>query len=111
MFRRASIPLPLSGYGLELLEAQAERCGLPLAAFMERAAERYAAEPDRERPSRRVPRFLKQGGAPTDQPSVDVELGPELWSALTQEAEAQGVRLEQIVAHAAMLLAAELDSY
>jgi hypothetical protein len=51
--------------------------------LLERAAERYVAAPDRE-------------------------LGPELWDALGQEAEAEGLALELSVAHAAMLLAAEL---
>ena len=62
MFRQARIPLPLEGFGVELLEEQAERCGLSLASFMERAAQRYVAEPDRAAPSRRVPAFLKDGG-------------------------------------------------
>jgi hypothetical protein len=109
MFRDARIPLPLEGFGVELLEAQAERCGLSLASFMERAAQRYLAEPDRAAPSRRVPAFLKDGGGPAAQKTVEVELGPELWDALELEAEAQGVGLELIVAHAAMLLAADLS--
>ena len=109
MFRRAAIPLPLAGFGHELLEAQAERCGLPVAAFMERAAERYLANPDRAAPSRRVPRFLKDSSQRAGEHSVEVELGPELWSALEQEAHAQCVSPELIVAHAAMLLAAEAD--
>ena len=110
MVCRATIPLPLAGFGLELLQVQAERCGLSVATFMERAAERYAAEPDRERPSRRVPQFVKASGPRVAQSSVDVEFSPELWSALERDAEAQGVPIELIVPHAAMLLAAELDS-
>lgn len=110
MFRRACIPLPLAGFGLELLEAQAERRGISVATFMVRAAERYAAEPDQDRPSRQVPRFLRGRAPRVGERSVDVELDPELWSGLEQEAEAQGVPLELIVAHAAIWLAAELDS-
>jgi hypothetical protein len=110
MFRRACIPLPLVGFGLELLEAKAERCGVPLATFIERAAEGYVAGSDHAAPSRRVPRFLKESGPRVGQQRVEVQLGPELWSALEREAEAQGVSLELIVAHAAMLLAAEPDS-
>ena len=110
MFRRASIPLPLAGFGLELLEVQAERCGMSLAAFMIRAAERYVAEPDHAAPSRRVPAFLKQRETPAGEQAVDIALDPELWSALEREAEAQGVALELVVSHAAMLLAAELDA-
>jgi hypothetical protein len=109
MLRRASIPLPLAGFGLELLQSQAERCGVCVATFVERAAARYVAEPDSGSPSRRVPDFLKGDGPALGDARVDVELGPEVWSMLEQEADAQGVPLELIVIHAAMLLAAKLD--
>jgi hypothetical protein len=109
VFRRASIPLPLAGFGLELLEAQAERCGLSIATFMERAAGRYVTDPDRYRSSWKVPRFLTESPERAGDRSVDVELDPELWSALEREASAQGVPIELIVAHAAIVLAAELD--
>jgi hypothetical protein len=109
MFRRACIPLPLEGFALELLEAQAERSGMSVASFMEWAAQRYVDEPDRATPSRRVPAFLKDGGRPAGEKTVEVELGPELWDALEREAQAQGASLELVVAHAAMLLAADLS--
>jgi hypothetical protein len=109
MLRRASIPLPLAGFGLELLQSQAERCGVCVATFVERAAARYAAEADRESPSRRVPDFLKGDGPALGDTSVDVELGPEVWSMLEQEADAQAVPIELVVIHAAMLLAAKLE--
>jgi hypothetical protein len=108
VLRRATVPVPLAGFGLELIEAQAERCGRSVAAFMERAAERYTAEPHPDRPSHVVPRFLKESGPRVGQNRVDVELSPELWSALERDAEAQGVPIELIVRHAAMWLAAEL---
>jgi hypothetical protein len=106
MFRRASIPLPLANFGLELLEAKAEGCGLSVATFMEQAAARYVAEPDREAPSRRVPDFLQGHTAWLREHTVEVELSPDLWSALEREADAQGVSVELIVAHVAMLAAA-----
>jgi hypothetical protein len=109
VFRRASIPLPLAGFGLELLDAQAERCGLSVAAFMERAAGRYVSDPERYRPSWNVPRFLTESAQRAGSRTVDVELDPELWDSLEREASSQGVPVELIVAHAAMLLAADLD--
>ncbi len=110
MSRRTRIPLHLTGFGLELLEARAERSGVSLARFVERGAERYLAESDRDVPSRPVPRFLRESGRPVSRQSVEVELDPELVIALEQEADAEGVALDLIVAHAAMLLAAELDT-
>ena len=107
MYRRASIPLPIAGFGLELLEAEARRAGVPLADFVERAAARYATG-DRTRPSQRVPRFLRQVERRVGSSTVDVELSPDLWRALEELAEEQGTTVELTVSHAAMLYAAEL---
>jgi len=110
MFRRASIPLPLAGFGLELLETQARRSGQPLAEFVEAAAARYASAPDTSRPSRRVPRFLRQAERRVGDATVDVELSPDLWRALEGLAEEQGTTVELTVLHAAMLFAAEASA-
>ena len=110
MLRRASIPLPLAGFGLELLETQSERCGVPLDSFIARAAERYIADGNNDLPSRRIPQFVKQSPTPVGRTTTDVELAPDLWSALEREAEAQGVPLELLVMHAALWLAATLES-
>jgi hypothetical protein len=110
MFRRASIPLPLAGFGLELLEAEARRAELPLAHFVEEAAARYAAAPDLSRPSRRVPRFIREPGRGVGSSTVDVELGPDVWRALEELAGEQRTTVELIVLHAAMVHAAETSS-
>ena len=109
MLRRASIPLPLAGFGLELLRAQTERSGLSTAEFVAHAAERYLAERDPELPSSRVPSFLKGAEPRVAEETVDVELPPGLLSALEREAQIQGVPLELLVTHAAIWLAARLD--
>jgi hypothetical protein len=107
MFRRASIPLPLAGFGLELLETEARRADMPLAHFVEEAAAYYAAAPNRSRPSRRVPRFVRESGRGVEGSTVDVELSPDVWRSLERLAEEQGTTVELIVLHAAMLYAAE----
>ena len=110
MFRRASIPLPLAGFGLELLEAEARRAELPLAQFVEEAAANYAAAPDLRRPSRRVPRFIRESERRVGSSTVDVELSPDVWRALERLAEEQETSVELIVLHAAMVHAAETAS-
>jgi hypothetical protein len=110
MFRRASIPLPLAGFGLELLETQARCSGQPLTEFVEEAAARYAAAPDLSRPSRRVPRFLRQAERRVGDSTVDVELSPDLWRALEARAEEQGTTVELVVLQAAMVFAAEASA-
>jgi hypothetical protein len=110
MFRRASIPLPLAGFGLDLLEAEARRADMPLAHFVEKAAAHYAAAPDTGRPSRRVPRFVRESERSVGDSTVDVELSPDVWRALEGLAGEQGTSVELIVLHAAMLYAAESAS-
>ena len=107
MFRRASIPLPLAGFGLDLLEAEARRAEMPLAQFVEEAAAYYATAPDTSRPSRRLPRFVRESERRVGSSTVDVELSPDVWRALEGLAEEQGTSVELIVLHAAMLHAAE----
>ena len=107
MFRRASIPLPLAGFGLDLLEAEARRAEMPLAHFVEEAAAYYAAAPDTSRPSRRVPRFVRESERRVGSSTVDVELSPDVWRALERLAEEQGTSVELMVLHAAMIHAAE----
>ena len=107
MFRRASIPLPLAGFGLDLLEVEARRAEMPLAHFVEQAAAYYAAAPDTRRPSRRVPRFVRESERRVGLSTVDVELSPDVWRALEKLAEEQGTSVELMVLHAAMLYAAE----
>ncbi len=57
----------------------------------------------------RYPEFLRGGGL---RGKVDVELSVEnsLWRSLKNEAESQGVSVEQLVDHAALYYAAELDA-
>jgi hypothetical protein len=107
MFRRASIPLPLAGFGLDLLEAEARRAEVPLAHFVEQAAAYYAAAPDTGRPSRRVPRFVRESERRVGLSTVDVELSPDVWRALEDLAEEQDISVELMVLHAAMVYAAE----
>jgi hypothetical protein len=107
MFRLVNIPLPLAGFGLELLELEAGRCGLSLAAFIERAAGWWVTEADPGRLSHQVPDFLKYGGERVGTKTVDVELSPAVWFALERSAEEQDAQLELIVLHAAICYAVQ----
>src|SRR5215208_4976943 len=100
MYRRASIPLPLARFGLDLLEAEARRAEVPLAHFVEQAAAYYAAAPDTGRPSRRVPRFVRESERRVGLSTVDVELSPDVWRALEDLAEEQDISVELMVLHA-----------
>ena len=107
MFRLASVPLPLAGFGLQLLEVEAGRSGVSVAAFMERSAGWWLTEADPTRPYHRVPDFLKEGGKRVGTKTVAVELSPDLWFALERSAEEQDTPLELVVLQAAMCYAAQ----
>lgn len=109
MGRRAKIPLPLAGFGLELLSEQAERCELGLEAFVAQAAKRYVSRADPRRPSQRVPRFVKGSEPRAGETQIEIELEPDVLSALERHAGEQGVKLELLVMHAALWHAATLD--
>jgi hypothetical protein len=108
VFRLANVPLPLAGFGLELLEVEAGRSGLTLGAYMERAAGWWVTEADPTRPSHRVPDFMKPGGKRVGTKTVEVELSPEVWSELERAAEEQEATVELLVLHAGMCYAADV---
>ena len=80
---------------MQLLEVEAGRSGVSVAAFMERSAGWWLTEADPTRPSHPVPHFLA------------VELSPDLWFALERSAEEQDTPLELVVLQAAMCYAAQ----
>jgi hypothetical protein len=107
MLRFASIPLPVAGFGLELLEVAASRSDLHLAAFIERAAGWWVTEADPSRLSHRIPDFVKNGGERVGTRTIQVELTPDVWGALERSAEEQHVSVELLVLHAGMCYAAQ----
>jgi hypothetical protein len=72
---------------------------------VERAGGWWVAEADPVRLSHRIPDFLKGGGERVGTKTVDVELSPEVWSALERSAEEQDAPLELVVLHAALCYA------
>jgi hypothetical protein len=100
--------LALGGFGSEAIEEHARRYRLSVEAVLGRAAEHYLAEGGSERTSRRLPRFRREPAAAAA--PVEIDLEPEVWHALQEEAERQGVPVERVLEHAALLLVADLDA-
>jgi hypothetical protein len=105
---RRSMVLALGGFGSEAIEEHARRYTLSIETVVGRAAEHYVAEGGSQRMSRRLPRFQREPAAAAA--PVEIDLEPEVWQALQEEAERQGVPVERILEHAALLLVADLDS-
>jgi hypothetical protein len=98
----------LGPLGREAVEAQAERAGLPLPRFVGRAAERQLRRERSATLTRDPPDLAKEpytGGVL----EVEVTLEAEAWGGLEQAAARQQVGLEQLLVHACLTLAAELD--
>jgi hypothetical protein len=102
------ITLRLNKFGWESLESEARRDGETLDDLLSRAA----AYLDGELPTRRAavlaPRF-KPGGRRMPR-EIRFEVSRDCWQRLESEAGRQGVSLERLLEHAAMLYLADIDS-
>lgn len=88
-------------------ECDSEASGL--GAPLERAIRYYLTDKDSGRPGWAYPRFrLNRGGGDGVQVRISIDDAP--WDALEREAERQGVSAEQLVEHAALYFAADLDN-
>jgi hypothetical protein len=106
---RRRIQVALQAFGREAVEGQAERYGLSLAEFVELAAGHHISLQGSRRLVRDVPPFMR---GDSDGATVELELSLErdAWRALDAQAARQGVPIGRLLGHAALALAAELDS-
>jgi hypothetical protein len=82
---------------------------LPAPVALEGALRCYLGDRGSERPAWAYPAFLRGSETKKDAP-VELELDRELWSEFEEEADRQGVSVEQLAEHAAFYFAAELDA-
>jgi hypothetical protein len=103
---KRQVAVVLSRLALEGLTAGGDE---PAAAALDGALRCYLGDRDSERPAWPYPDFLRgsetEGGA-----TVELELDAGLWREFEQEAERQGVSVQQLAEHAAFYFAAELDA-
>jgi hypothetical protein len=82
---------------------------VPAAAALDGALRCYLGDRDSERPAWPYPEFLR-GSETEGDASIELDIDAELWREFEQEAERQGVSVEQLAEHAAFYFAAELDA-
>jgi hypothetical protein len=82
---------------------------VPVAAALDGALRCYLGDRDSERPAWPYPDFLR-GSETEGDAAIELELDAGLWREFEQEAERQGVSVEQLAEHAAFYFAAELDA-
>ena len=109
---KLEIPLTFSEFGWRALEERARSEGFELERLLALACSHYAAELAGGRAAALVPRL---GQPPVERETrgtrtLALKLGAECLRRLEQEAERQGVALERLCEHAALLYLADLDA-
>jgi hypothetical protein len=106
---KRSLTLKLSQVAFEALVGRGETGDERVAARLEAAVRFYLSDREEDRPAWPYPAFLR--GSET-QRDVELELSvdDDLWRSFAQEADEQGVSVQQLSEHAAFYLAAEMDA-
>lgn len=91
------------------VEGLASGTQMPAPAAMEGALRCYLGDRGSGRPAWPYPAFLR-GSETKEEAAVELDLDRELWSQFEEEADHQGVSVEQLAEHAAFYFAAELDA-
>jgi len=79
------------------------------SARMKSALRCYLGDRGTDRPAWPYPGFLRGSESQKEVP-VELEVEEELWGVFVEEAEKQGVSVEQLAEHAAFYLAAEVNA-
>jgi hypothetical protein len=104
---KRQVTVSVSELALEALAGDGTDASAPLK--MESALRCYLGDRGMNRPAWPYPGFLRGSETQGDEQfAFEVEDG--LWREFAEEAEKQGVTVEQLVEHAAFYLAAELDA-
>lgn len=90
-------------------EGLAGGADVPVGVALEGALRCYLGDRDSERPAWPYPDFLR-GSEMEGETAVELELDAGLWGEFEQEAERQGVSVQQLAEHAAFYFGAELDA-
>jgi hypothetical protein len=106
---KRTVTVRLGAVATEALTGEAENGGQPKAEDVLRAINFYLSDGDGGRAGWRYPEFLRGRGLGG---KVDLRLDMDntLWRALAAEAKKQDVSVEQLVEHAVLYYAAELDA-
>ena len=101
--------LSLEEFGASTLEAEAERYSVTPAELAPHAVRYYLSDRGSGRMALRVPRF-SQDAAREPALEFELDLDPDTWRELDEEAERQEVSVERLLAHAIIYFLADLDA-
>ena len=106
---KREVELTLDEFALEEVERVAGRLGVPRARIVERAVRHWLEEGSTGRLAARPPGSNSLQVAPHSVP-LAVNLPTADWEAVSRAAEAQGVAPDRLIAHAVLLLLADVHS-
>ena len=105
---RRALTLSFDEFGWQMLESEARRDGEGLEDLLSRAAAYFYAERPTGRAATLAPGFKPDArGEPRE---VRLEGDAECWEGLEDEARRQGIPVERLLEHAALLYLADSDS-
>ena len=105
---RRALTLRFDEFGWERLESEAGRNRDALDELLSRAAAYFCAERSRSRTAALAPGF-KPGARGTPR-EIRLEGDADCWKGLEAEARRQGIPLERLLEHAALLYLADIHS-
>ena len=103
------LTLSLEEFGASTLEAEAKRYSVSTAGLAGHAVRYYLSDRDSGRMALRVPRLSPD---PARKPALELrlDLDPDSWRELEEEAERQQVSVERLLEHAIVYFLADLDA-
>ncbi len=99
----------LGTFACQALAGEAGHGAEHVSSRVVRALRAYLGEKDSGRAGWAYPGFMR-GEQPAETVELQLELEEGLWRSLEDEAAGQGVRPEQLLEHAVMYYAAEIDA-
>jgi hypothetical protein len=109
MSMRHSVTVRLGSFAVEALAGGAGSETEPSPADLERAIQFYLSQSRRRGPGWAYPEFVREQD-PAGQVEIELEVDEFLWVSLEKEARRQKVTIPQLLEHASLYYAAEMDS-
>lgn len=109
MGMRHSVTVKLGSFAVEALAGGAGSGTEPSPADVERAIQFYLSQSRRQGPGWAYPELMR-GKDPAGQVEIELDVDEFLWVSLEKEAGRQKVTISQLLEHASLYYAAEMDS-
>lgn len=109
MVMKRSVSVRLSAFAIDALAGRSATGSNPASADVLRAIQFYLGQSRRQAPGWAYPAFMR-GQSPGVSVEFDLDVDDVLWALLAREASKQEITVEQLLEHAAMYYAAQMDS-